>query len=165
MVPPGRYEVRAAIDDATLRRSGSAYTYVDMPDFALATVSLSGVLIQAGQPDGPVPGAPLGDLSPVTPTARRRFARTETVTAFVREYQSAGRRFMPGYAVAEITDAADRRVYEQQQRVDPMGAEHHPLDFQLDVPVARLSPGPYLLTFEVRHGNETARRDVRFEVE
>lgn len=165
MVPPGRYEIRAAIDDATLRRSGSAYTYVDMPDFALASVSLSGILIQAGRPDGPVPGAPLADLSPVTPTARRRFARTETVTAFVREYQSAGRRFMPGYAVAEITDASDRRVYEQQQRVDPMGDEHHPFDFHVDVPVARLSPGPYLLTFEVRHGNETARRDVRFEVE
>jgi VWFA-related protein len=164
-VPPGRYEIRAAIDDSTLKRAGSAYTYVDMPDFALASVSLSGMLIQAGQPDGPVPGAPLADLSPVTPTARRRFTRTETVTAFVREYQSAGRRFMPGYAVAEITDSSDRRVYEQQQRVDPMGEEHHPFDFRVEVPVARLQPGPYLLTFEVRHGNETARRDVRFEVE
>jgi VWFA-related protein len=164
-VPPGRYEIRAAIEDSTLKRAGSAYTYVDMPDFALASVSLSGMLIQAGQPAGPVPGAPLTDLSPVTPTARRRFARTETVTAFVREYQSTGRRFMPGYAVAEITDSSDRRVYEQQQRVDPMGEAHHPFDFRVDVPVARLQPGPYLLTFEVRHGNETARRDVRFEVE
>jgi VWFA-related protein len=165
VVPPGRYEIRAAIDDANLGRAGSAYTYVDMPDFALASVSLSGLLIQAGQPDGPVPGASLGDLSPITPTARRRFSRTETVTAFVREYQSAGRRFMPGYAFAEITDSTDRRVYEQQQRIDPQGEAHHPFDFRVDVPVSRLSPGPYLLTFEVRHGNETARRDVRFEVE
>ena len=161
IVPPGRYEIRAAVDDSTLRRAGSAYTYVDVPDFARASVSLSGMLIQAGQPEGPVPGASLADLSPVTPTARRRFARTETVTAFVREYQSAGRRFMPGYAVTEITDSSDTRVYEQQQRIEPIGEEHHPLDFRMDVPVARLAPGPYLLTFEVRHGNETARRDVR----
>jgi len=165
IVPPGRYEIRAAVDDSTLRRAGSAYTYVDMPDFARASVSLSGMMIQAGQPEGPVPGASLADLSPVTPTARRRFARTETVTAFVREYQSAGRRFMPGYAVTEITDSSDTRVYEQQQRIEPVGEEHHPMDFRMDLPIARLAPGPYLLTFEVRHGNETARRDVRFDVE
>ena len=112
-----------------------------------------------------MPGASLADLSPVTPTARRRFARTETVTAFIREYQSAGRRFMPGYAVTEITDSSDARVYEQQQRIEPVGDEHHPMDFRTDLPIARLAPGSYLLTFEVRHGNETARRDVRFEVE
>jgi VWFA-related protein len=164
VVPPGRYEIRAAIDDATLRRSGSAYTYVDVPDFGRASVSLSGMLIQAGDPEGPVPGASLVDLSPVTPTVRRRFSRSERVTAFVREYQSAGRRFMPGYAVTEITNAADTRVYEQQQRIEPLTEGHHPIDFRVDVPVARLEPGPYLLTFEVRHGNETARRDVRFEV-
>jgi VWFA-related protein len=165
VVPPGRYEIRAAVDDSTLRRAGSAYTYVDVPDFARASVSLSGMLIQTGEPDRPVPGASLADLSPVTPTARRRFSRTETVTAFVREYQSAGRRFMPGYAVTEITNSADTRVYEQQQRIEPLTEGHHPLDFRMDVPIARLPPGPYLLTFEVRHGNETARRDVRFEVE
>ena len=38
-----------------------------------------------------------------------------------REYQSAGRRFMPGYAVTEITNSADTRVYEQQQRIEPIG--------------------------------------------
>lgn len=163
-VPPGRYEIRAAIDDATLGRAGSAYTYVDVPDFARAAVSLSGLLVQAGAAD-PLPGASLADLAPVAPTARRRFSQSERVTAFVREYQSAGRRFMPGYAVVEITDATDRRVYEQQQRIEPLTEEHHPLDFRVDVPVATLPPGPYLLTFEVRHGNETARRDIKFDVE
>jgi VWFA-related protein len=165
VVPPGRYEVRAAVDDSTLARSGSAYTYVDVPDFRRESVSLSGMLIQAGQPASPVPGASLADLYPVTPTARRRFARTETVTAFVREYQSVGHRFMPGYAVTEITNASDTRVYQQQQRIEPLTDGHHPLDFRLDVPIARLEPGHYLLSFEVRHGNDTARRDVRFEVE
>ena len=72
---------------------------------------------------------------------------------------------MPGYAVTEITDSADTRVYEQQQRIEPIGRRHHPLDFRVDVPVARLAPGPYLLTFEVRHGNETAQTRCKFEVE
>jgi VWFA-related protein len=162
---PGRYEIRAAVEDTVRATAGSAYTYVDVPDFARELVSLSGVFIQAGMPATPVLGARIADLTPLAPTTRRRFARTETVTAFVREYQSASRTFMPGYAVTEITDANDTRVYHQQQRILPAEEGHRPMDFQLDVPVARLAPGPYLLTFEVRHGNESARRDVRFHVE
>ena len=164
VVPPGRYEIRAAIEDATLDRTGSVYTYVDVPDFARAAVSLSGMLIEAAA-ERARPGAPLIDAVPVAPTARRQFSRSEHVTAFVREYQGVGRRFIPGYAVVRITDSADRRVYEQQQRIEPLPGTQQPLDFRLDVPLARLQPGPHLLTFEVRHGNETARRDVKFDVE
>jgi hypothetical protein len=162
---PGRYEIRAAVEDAALGQTGSAYTYIDVPDFASELVSLSGMFLQVGAPGGPVPGAALGDLTPITPTTRRRFARSDTVTAFVREYQSAARDFMPGYAVIEITDATDTRVYRQQQRILPTEAGHRPTDFRLEVPVDRLLPGPHLLTFEVRHGNDTARRDIRFDVE
>jgi VWFA-related protein len=161
---PGRYEIRAAVEDSTLGQAGSAYTYIDVPDFARELVSLSGMFLQAGSPE-PVPGARLADLTPITPTTRRRFSRNETVTAFVREYQSAVRTFMPGYALTEITDSTDTAVYRQQQRILPVAEGHHPMDFRVDVPIGRLPPGPYLLTFEVRHGNDTARRDVRFEVE
>ena len=164
-VRPGRYEIRAAVDDETARRTGSAYTYVDVPDFTTALVSLSGLLIQAGAPTAPVAGAAIADLAPVAPTARRRFARTETVTAFVRGYQTAAREFVPGYALLEITDARDTRVYRHQERILPLEKGHQPIDFRMDLPVGRLQPGPHLLTFEVRHGNDSATREVRFEVE
>jgi VWFA-related protein len=164
-VRPGRYEIRAAVEDATLGRTGSAYTYVDVPDFARELVSLSGVFVQAGSPAHPIAGASLRDLTPLTPTTRRRFARTEAVTAFLREYQSAARTFMPGYATVEITDVTDTRVYHQQQRIEPLTEGHHPMDFRVDLPVSRLASGPYVLTFEVRHGNESARRSVRFDIE
>src|SRR5690606_14063358 len=110
-------------------------------------------------------GAPLADLIPLAPTTRRRFAPSERVVAFVREYQTAARDFVPGYATLEITDADNTRVHRQQLRVLPAEDGHRPIDFHLDVPVERLEPGPYLLTFEVRHGNDEARREVRFEVE
>jgi hypothetical protein len=161
---PGRYEIRAAVEDGTLRRTGSAYTYVDVPDFAAELVSLSGIFVQAGTPGPPLPGARLSDIVPVTPTTRRQFSQSEQVTAFVLEYQGQTRAFMPGYAVSEIFDGSDTRVYRQEQRILPVSGEHRAMDFAVDVPVSRLSPGPYLFTFQVRHGNETARRDVRFEV-
>jgi VWFA-related protein len=164
-VRPGRYEVRAAVEDESARRTGSAYTYIDVPDFTTALVSLSGMFIQAGAAGAAVPGATLADLVPVTPTVRRRFSSQEPVTAFVRAYQSAAREFVPGYAVVEITDATDTRVYRQQQRILPTEAGHRPIDFELQVPVERLQRGPHLLTFEIRHGNDTATREVRFDIE
>jgi hypothetical protein len=72
---------------------------------------------------------------------------------------------MPGYAITEIFDRTNTRVYRQERRLVPDSPEHRGMDFALDVPVGQLQPGPYMLKFEVRHGNETARRDVRFEVE
>ena len=42
---PGRHEVRVAVDDPSRRTSGSVYTYVEVPDFAKAAVSLSGVVL------------------------------------------------------------------------------------------------------------------------
>jgi hypothetical protein len=161
---PGRYEIRAAVEDRAAALTGSAYTYIDVPDFTSALVSLSGLFLQVGGSGLPVPGARLSDLLPVAPTARRRFSRAEPVQAFVRGYQTAGRDAMPGYATIEITDATDTRVYRQQQRIVPVEKAPQPMDFRFDLPTERLQPGPHLLTFEVRHGNESARRDVRFDI-
>lgn len=160
----GRYEIRTAVDDPAIGRTGSAYTYVDVPDFQGQLVSLSGLFVQAGSPEA-LPGATLRDLTPLVPTTRRVFRRTEPVTMFAHEYQSAARTFMPGYATVEILDGTDTRVYQREERIVPPGASHETLDYAFDVPVATLTPGPYLLTFQVRHGNATARRDVRFVVE
>jgi hypothetical protein len=65
----------------------------------------------------------------------------------------------------EITDHQDRVVYRRETRVtlETMGAGRA-TDIDLDLPLDRLPPGSYLLAVETRHGNETARRDVRFDV-
>ncbi|MCC7009712.1 MAG: VWA domain-containing protein [Acidobacteria bacterium] len=162
---PGRYEIRAAVEDAATGRTGSAYTYVDVPDFGRQLVSLSGMFVQAGGDAGAIAGAPLVDLTPLVPTTRREFSRTERVRAFVHEYQSAARTFMPGYATTEIRDDTDTRVYHREERIVPAGPQHQAMDFAVDVPVSSLRPGAHVLTFTVRHGNETARREVRFVVE
>jgi hypothetical protein len=37
-------------------------------------------------------------------------------------------------------------------------------ELSFDLPLARLDPGAYLFAVETRHGSETARRDLRFQV-
>ena len=162
---PGRYEIRAAVEDAALGRSGSVYAYVDVPDYHRTPVALSGVVLSALPGAVVVPEAPLAGLMPITPTTRREFTTADAVTAFVRLYQGVSRGLIPGYVVAEILDASDTSVYRQETRLvqSSFGASRA-VDFSVDLPMDRLGPGAYVLGIEARHGNETARRDVRFTV-
>jgi VWFA-related protein len=162
---PGRYELRTAVEDTRLGRSGSVYTYVDVPDYQRSAVALSGLLISVTPGTAVAPEAPLAGLVPITPTTRRVFTSSDRVTAFVRLYQGVSRALVPGYVVAEILDDQDTSVYRQETRLvaGAFGASRA-VDFSVDVPVDRLAPGSYVLGVEARHGNETARRDVRFTV-
>jgi VWFA-related protein len=162
---PGRYEIRAAVQDETLERTGSVYGYVDIPDFRRQAVSLSGVALHV-RPE--VPSTPLGSLGavlPVIPTGKRQFRQTDEVRGFVRLYQGLSRPATPGYLTTEIENDHEQVVYRRETRVtlESMGAGRA-TDIEIDVPVNRLPPGAYLLAIETRHGNEIARRDVRFDV-
>ena len=162
---PGRYELRTAVEDTRLGRSGSVYTYVDVPDYQRAPVALSGMLMSVTPGGVVVPDTALEGLVPVVPTTRRDFSSSDRVSAFVRLYQGVSRVLIPGYVVAEILDDHDTSVYRQETRLaaGQFGASRA-VDFSVEVPVDRLSPGQYVLGVEARHGNETARRDVRFTV-
>jgi hypothetical protein len=161
---PGRYEIRAAIEDATMGRSGSVYGYVDVPDFRRQPVSLSGVFLDVS-PSLPAPTSPRAGLVPIAASARRQFARTDSVTGFVRLYHGLTRGAIPGYLVSQIRDERDRIVFRQESR---LVAEHvgagRATDLSLEVPVSRLEPGAYLLMVEARHGSDTASRQVRFDI-
>ena len=164
-LPPGRYELRTAVEDVTLGRTGSVYTYVDVPDYRGTDVALSGVLLGAAPNGAVAPADPLAGLASLVPTTRRAFARGEDVDAFVRIYQGLTRSLTAGYVVAEIVDAADTVVYRSETRLEPpqFGASRA-VDFRMKLPLDELPAGEYLLGIEARHGNASARRHVRFSV-
>jgi VWFA-related protein len=160
---PGRHEVRVAVDDPSRRTSGSVYTYVEVPDFAKAAVSLSGVVLST---TGPLAGSPLTDVLPLTPTARRRFRSIDDVHAFVRVYQGGTDAPRPVRVTARILNAASGAAFEHQETVfeQPQSASRS-ADYRLPLPLLTLTPGPYLLMIEAARGpREIVRRDVRFEV-
>jgi VWFA-related protein len=162
---PGRYEIRAAVDDATLGRAGSVYGYVDVPDFRDTAITMSGVFLEVTPDLVTVPSREFANLVPVVPSARRTFARTDRVRAFLKIYQGLTRAAVPGYFEAAIVDEQDRLVFRQEARLttDRFGASRA-ADITVDLPIERLETGGYLLNLETRHGNEIATRHVRFEV-
>jgi VWFA-related protein len=162
---PGRYEIRAAVDDRTIGASGSVYGYVEVPDFAGEAVTLSGIFLQAGSPTTAT-SMPTAESLPIVPTARRTFAPSERVTAFVREHQGLTRAMMPGYLTVEIKNQADVRVFGQEQRILPQAfGSNRAMDYAFDLPLRDLPSGEYLLTVEARHGNIVVSRTARFRVE
>lgn len=164
-VGPGRYEIRAAVDDSRLPAAGSAYTDIDVPNYAGSAVALSGLWFEADRPGISVPETALAEVANVQPTARRRFGRGERVSATLRVTQGLSRALVPGYMTVAITDTEDRRVFQQESRLltEQFGANRS-MDATIDLPIDRLAPGEYLLAVDVRHGTVRARRDARFVV-
>jgi hypothetical protein len=161
----GRYEVRAAVEDQTVGTVGSVYGYVDVPDFRRRAVTLSGLLLHAPADRVPLPPPEIASFLPVVPTTRRTFARSDEVRGAARLYWGLGRRAIPGYLTVEVRDEHVRSVYRQETRMTPdtMGAGRA-TELSFDLPTARLTPGAYLLTVETRHGNESSRQDLRFQI-
>ena len=164
-LPPGRYELRAAVEDRQTGRAGSVYTYVDVPDFRSTDVAMSGVLVGISPGGLVAPADPLAGLVSIVPTTRRDFDPTDTVEAFVRVYQGLTRSATAGYVTAEILDSSDTPVYRQETRIETtsLGASRA-VDFRMALPTDRLEPGAYVLGIEARHGSSTARRNLRFSI-
>ena len=161
-VPPGRYELRVGTETASEQR-GSVFTYVHVPDFAKDDLSLSGVVLERIPALPVAPRDALADVIPVVPTTAREFAPTDRVSAFLRVYQG-GRRPSAAQVAARVVNGRNETVFEQ---TTPVGAERfdrnsRSFDYRLDLPLAPLATGEYLLTIEAIVDKLRERRDVRF---
>jgi VWFA-related protein len=183
---PGRYHLRVAATSSlhgvqlaprapavallatgqnTGSRSGSIYYDFDVPDFANAPLSLSGVVLGVTPPVVSGPKDRLAPLVPLVPTTMREFARNDQVTGFLRVYQGGTGALAPVTLSIQIVNGQNAAVVKTSET---LGAERfakgRAADYFVEVPIARLSRGPHLLTVEANTGGKTARRDVRFEV-
>jgi hypothetical protein len=165
---PGAYEVRLALHDVRSQASGSVYVDVEIPDFARAPLSLSGVLLASTAAPRSAPRDALAALVPIQPTARRSFAAAERVTAFARVYQGGGARqtVTPVTVDLGIQDAQGTAVFESREIIAPdRFTADRAADVRVDLPLARLRPGPYLVTIAARAGDRApVRRQVQFEM-
>jgi VWFA-related protein len=163
---PGVYTLRSSAENTTIGVAGSVYTDVEIPDFAKAPLSLSGVLLQVAPQPPPVFGAynVLAGL-PMAPTTERTFTSAHRVKAFLRVYQGTTVKAVPVAVTVHILDEAGTKVYEQASSIAPtLFASTHGADVTVDVPVRTLSPGLHLLRIEAMAGAATVRRDVTFRI-
>jgi hypothetical protein len=162
---PGSYEIRVATGHRAAARTGSVYTYVEVPDFTKAPLSLSGVVLEDAATVPVTPADVFSAVIPLTPTAEREFAREDGVSAFVRVYQGGDGPLTPVAVRAKILDTRVGAAFDATSTLEPdRFGRARDADFRLSLPLERLAPGAYLLTVEAILGAHAARRDVRFTI-
>jgi VWFA-related protein len=163
-VAPGRYELRLAVRTSDAR-TGSVYTFVDVPQFAREVLSLSGLVMGVTPSVASAPADAYADLLPIVPTARREFATTDRVTAFLRVYQGGSRAMTPVTMTTRLIDARNQQVSESVRTLDVASfGKTRSFDDRFDVPIRNLASGEYLLTVDVAAAGKTAQRASRFRV-
>lgn len=148
---PGRYELRVAADSGG--RAGSVYLDLEVPDFARERLSLGGPIVHAG------------DTDDAAPTARRLFARRETIRVRTDIVQGGRGPFEPVSVAARIVDPSSREVWRDEATVPPDAfGTARTVPHVVRLPLDRLTPGTWVLTLEASRGDRTLTRHVRFDV-
>ena len=163
---PGVYALRCSADNTTLGLAGSVYADIEIPDFAKAPLSMSGVLLHAAPATPTVFGASdiLAGL-PMAPTTTRAFTTRHRVKAFLRVYQGSAVKVSPVEFTMHVLDEKGAKVYEQASTLaSSLFATNRSADVTVEVPVRDFSPGLHLLRIETTANGVTARRDVTFRV-
>jgi hypothetical protein len=163
---PGRYELRIFAHRAADDLSGSIYADVEVPNFARAPLSLSGVWLEATPGSIALPRDALRSLLPIVPTSSREFAGGDQVTAFFRVYQGGDAPLASVALRVHVKSDDDTTV---ASAAGTIGAERfdpgtRSTDHRFALPLSGLRPGRYLLSFDLTLGQENARRDVIFAV-
>jgi hypothetical protein len=104
------------------------------------------------------------DLVPITPTARRTVRPTDAVAIFLQIYQGRATT-SPVRVTTRITNDRDEVVRTLVEQLEGApGRDRRTADYLLDLPLADLAAGEYLLTVTVSDGERHADRSLRFTV-
>jgi VWFA-related protein len=165
-LPPGHHELRAAVRSVALNQTASVFADVEVPDFAKAPLSLSGVVLHAEADEISVGTETLTGLVSTVPTTRREFAVSDHVTASLVIYQGAKGPLLPVTLSTQIVNDHDAVVNTTAETiaVDRFSSAGRRAEWSFVLPLDRLPPGAYLLTFEATMGKVSDRRDVQFTV-
>jgi len=163
---PGQYELRLSAHRGVDNVIGSLYADVDVPDFANAPLSVSGVMVEMVPTNATAPQGVFDAFLPIVPTSTREFAKNDEVTAFLRIYQGGKEPLKPGSVTAKLMDEDEVEVGGGRQVLgsDRFYVGGRAADYRFGIPISRLTPGAYLLTLDVFVGGETVKRSVQFTV-
>jgi VWFA-related protein len=161
----GRQEVRVSVEDSSTHRQGSVYTHVDVPNFRRDPLSLSGLVAGAAPAPPLAPKDLFGDLLPIIPTALREFTKESRVAAFVRAYQGGDHAPRDVTMTATLLGVSERPIHRETTTLTAARfAGKRSTDYLIEVPVAQLAPGPYLLMLEATMGDKQVTRHMWFEM-
>jgi VWFA-related protein len=169
-LPPGRYQLRAAVADQGGNRLGSVLYDLEIPDFSKTGFSMSGVSLTAAS--GNVmptvrPKDPLKDFLAGPPLAIREFDRTDVLALFAEFYENVTK--APTHVVEMTTTvrATDGRVVfqnrEERSSADLQGASGG-YGYGHQIPLRDIAPGSYVIRVEGRSRADGAGQATGREV-
>jgi hypothetical protein len=125
------------------------------------------VLFHASPEEVTAPRDEIDGMLPFVPTARRAFARSETVSVFAQVSQGTSRsaRLQPVTVRVRIVDAHDTAIRDERSVLAANRFEtNRTANLHLSLPIQNLPPGSYLLMLTAVVGERSAERLVRYEV-
>jgi hypothetical protein len=150
---PGRYQLRASATSTMLKRGGSVYLDLEIPDFTRSQISASGLVI--GYADGPhVPQTGSASALPFPAALDRDFRVTDSLKAYAEVLNRSG-------GAVDVTislfDSRDRAVISTSQQIasSPGRAE----SITAILPLNGLTPGAYRVRLTGAAG-EMASREI-----
>jgi VWFA-related protein len=160
-LPPGSYDLRAAVMNRDTHAASSVFTHITVPSFSAGSLTLSDVVLGTRQTAGAPPaGAP---AIPIVPTTARVFAADAPAWAFLRVYR-AGETDAAQRVSLDVTvlDSQGKRV--KHQSLPNAAFAGRQADVRLPLPMKDLAPGAYVLRLEARQARAEASREVAFTV-
>jgi VWFA-related protein len=162
---PGRHEVRLMVHQPK-GAVGSVVTHVEVPDFAKEPLTMSGIVLGSEAAAGDrtlLVDKQLEAALMMGPTVRRHFGRTDTVTAFAEVYPEAKMSLEDLRVTGTVTSSGNAKIMSEPGTRTT--SEPGRVGYAMRVPLAKLSPGQYIVTLEARAGRRRASRQVLFTVE
>ncbi len=171
-VPPGRYQLRVAAHDSNGGNVGSVLYDLDIPDFAKAPFSISGLVLTsmaASQIPTAHPDEQTRGVLPAPAAALRAFPQNDEVALFAEVYDNEVKAAHKVDITTTVTTDEGKVVFKTEEQRDSadLGGKTGGFGYATRIPMKELPPGLYVLTVSAksRLGNTPAvERQVRFSV-
>jgi len=166
IVPPGDYELRAAIQARDTGVAASVFSQLAVASFADAPLSMSNLVMGTRENPDPPPDADAPDISVIAST-QRTFPRSGIAWAFAQIYQGTQRTdaIQPVAIRTTVIGASRRTVREESASLGADSFTKRRAAVRIRLPLSVLSPGAYVLRVTVTQGPRTASRAAAFTVE
>jgi VWFA-related protein len=155
-LPPGRYQIRIAVGEDGSQRSGTVLYDLEIPDFANAPISMSGVLLSAASAGRMLTIGSEGVLEPLLPgatTATREFVRGDTIGLYAEVYENAPNATPHTVDLKTTVRGEDGRVVfqtsEARSSTEPQGGRGG-YRYTVKIPLTDMAPGSYVIHVEGR---------------
>src|SRR3954465_8229896 len=172
-LPPGKYQLRIAAHDSAGGNVGSVQYDLEVPDYAKAPFSMSGLVLTSGA--GSVfptvkADEQLKPMLPGPPIALRSFPQNDEIALFTEVYDNAGSTPHKVDIVTTVTTDEGKVLYKTDEMRDSadLGGKRGGYGHTSRVPLKDLAPGSYVLKVEAKSRlgqTPPVARELQFSVE